>query len=137
LLCSNLKLNNLNGVTFKCAVSNTARIVKLFTSKYHGCHSLEHNNEGKFIKVNAITLDEALLEVKSIDLLKIDAEDAELDIFQGAFKTLLKTKIIVFEGSTSYKNMLAHDFLSRLGFRYIEQIDFSNRIYLNEKQAIA
>jgi FkbM family methyltransferase len=128
LLCSNLKLNNLTGATYNCAVSDTVGVVKLYTSKYHGYHSIVNNQEGKYIKVDAITLDKVLACVKTIDVLKIDVEGAEPYVFRGAINTFLKTKFVVFEGSKNVSTF-GQDFLTALGFKYVEKIDFYNVVY--------
>jgi FkbM family methyltransferase len=129
LLRSNLKLNNLNEASaYNCAVSDTVGDAELYTSKFHGCHSIVNRQE-EHVTVAVTTLDKILSDVKKVDVLKIDVEGAEPHVFRGAIKTCLKTRFVVFEGSTSSIKVFAEGFLTALGFRYVGKFDFNNIAY--------
>lgn len=134
LLRSNLKLNDLDEVSaYNCAVSDAVGSANLYTSRFHGCHSIV-NPQKEHVTVAVTTLDKILSDVKKIDVLKIDVEGAEPHVFRGAVKTCLKTRFIVFEGSTPSINVFAEGFLTALDFRYVEKLDFNNIAYASQHE---
>jgi FkbM family methyltransferase len=113
VLHRNVQLNGLRNVT----------IVAKAVSPYHGSVQL---HEGRFlttwstvpsslpsVSVEAITLDELLEESGPLDLLKIDVEDAELEILRSLKGSLEKVSQVVIE--TQRAEVL--EILLKLGFK--------------------
>lgn len=75
------------------------------------------------IRVPLVTLDEALAEVDTIDLLKVDVQGFEMEVFLGAEKTLARSRAVLlevnyvqhYEGAATFDAAFAH--LSARGFR--------------------
>jgi FkbM family methyltransferase len=91
LLDRTLWMNGFSSMTkvHEAAVSNRSGSANLFLGPTSGHHSLtaidvpEHLTETT-AEVRIVTLDEILDEGKSVDLIKIDVEGAELEVIQGA-----------------------------------------------------
>jgi FkbM family methyltransferase len=101
-LKKNIELNKFkNVITKNIALSNHEGLEKLYLSPYSYGHSLVLNKNGdEFINVFVKTLDNLIeeLNLKKIDIIKIDAEGSEIPILKGAEKTLKNNpdmKIIV------------------------------------------
>lgn len=77
------------------AASNKTGFITLHSTTV-GAHSIMHG-AGTPLKVYTVSLDEFLPDLKSIDLLKMDIEGAELQVLQGAKKLLKRTKRVVAE----------------------------------------
>jgi len=97
ILKKNVEINNFkNVILINKAVSDTNGINLLkLDSKNYGAHSLHskvipHYN-GKKIKIKTVTLD-TFFKNKNIDLLKIDVQGGEGNVFKGA-KNILKRNI--------------------------------------------
>lgn len=102
-LCRNIFANRLEYrvKTFNVAAGDEKRKVDLWVGKlsrgdgsivnWHAGGSVEH------YQVNMCPLDEILPRDKDYDLIKIDAEGAEIGILRGLQKTLRKTNRIVME----------------------------------------
>ena len=60
-----------------------------------GCASFFRN--GVEVDVDAIPLDDALVDVPKIKLIKIDVEGAEYEVLQGLKQTLTRTGYVVLE----------------------------------------
>lgn len=85
-----------NVLAFDCCVSNMAGTRKLWlTKKNLGAHSTVKKMSDRAIDVEAVTLDSFLskLEIQTVDLLKVDVEGAEPEVFEGAQEYLLTRKI--------------------------------------------
>ena len=86
VLKRNIRLNGYENVlVIEKAVSDRAGTAQLHLSEFCGCHSLVPNPAralGKTVTVETVRLDE-IDSLKSIDLLKIDAEGAEMAVLQG------------------------------------------------------
>ena len=96
--CKNIVLN-------KAAVADKTGTVKLFLHS-SGTHSISGMKPGKHYEtVDLTTLDASLAGVDGIDLLKIDVEDAELSVLQGAKETLKRTQRIAME----WTSMCSHE----------------------------
>jgi len=107
-LSNNIKLNGLEKQikAFNIAIAKKEGSAKLYLNKENdGCHSLikELNPESEGLKVETSDFDGFLAEndIKSIDLLKMDCEGAEMDILRST-KKLSSIKSIVME--TTYSN---------------------------------
>lgn len=87
-----LKLNN-------CAVGKTDGSVKFYTAESHVGNILGHDMSYKpyqnYIEVPCVKLDTYFADVK-VDIIKIDIEGAEWDLFEGS-QNLLKTRDIVWQ----------------------------------------
>ena len=68
------------------ALSNKSGMTKFYNSTRGADSSLEYSGEKSYTEVKTIKLDD--LEITNIKLLKIDAEGHELEVLQGALKTL-------------------------------------------------
>jgi len=97
LLKKSLEKNNFENVLLSdYCVSNMAGIRKLWLHGLNlGAHSTVRKISERAIDVEAVTLDSFLskLEIQRVDLLKVDVEGAEPEVFEGAREYLLKRKI--------------------------------------------
>lgn len=84
-------------------------------NKNEGVASLEKKDGAQVIKVPVQTLDE-LLAGTSVDLIKIDVEGHELEVFKGAAKTLETVSHILFEDFDGEKSEVVA-FLRDHGFQ--------------------
>jgi len=101
------KLNNFTVVEAACAAEDG--LTDLYIDEIPGHHSLikeyHHglDNNAKIpdknIKVKKIKLDNLLrsLDIKKVELIKIDVEGAELEVLKGAIKTLKMHPKVIFE----------------------------------------
>jgi len=110
LLLQNIKLNNLkNVIPLKLACLDKNTKSKLYLKKRdRGGYSIKKQFSGKYEEVNGRKLDTLLdnLKIKKVDLIKIDAEDAEPDILKGATKTLSKNHPkIIFESRNDKEHL--------------------------------
>jgi FkbM family methyltransferase len=84
----NFAFNNIEGSVdfFVSSSSNWSRII--------GYKNTNHEDIGKTIKIVAHTIDNFLeeIKIKRLDLIRIDLEGYEFEIFEGAKKTLEKLK---------------------------------------------
>ena len=90
LLIVNLLVNNIhNVVPLNRALWVNRTRLKLFEGNHTGAHSLIGGSD-RFEEVETITLEEIVNSYGSIDLLKIDVEGAEFEIFNHTDVGLLK-----------------------------------------------
>jgi FkbM family methyltransferase len=102
-LKKNIELNKFkNVITKNIALSDHEGLEKLYLSSSAGSHSLifQEDENSSCIDVPVKTLDKLLeeLDIKKVDIIKIDAEGSEIPILEGAEKTLKNNsdvKIIV------------------------------------------
>lgn len=126
-LLENVELNGFKNVIIaQAALSDCDGPKKLYISPWSTGHSLvaeltESNGVPSSINVQVKTLDKLLeeLNIKKIDMIKIDAEGTEMPILKGAQKTLKnnpEAKIIV--ASYHYPGELeeVQKFLNNMGF---------------------
>ena len=77
------------------------------------------------IKVPVVTLDEALAGVEQIDLLKVDVQGFEMEVFRGATQTLARSRAVLlevnyvqhYENAASFEDVF--DFLRVRQFRVV------------------
>lgn len=106
----NARLNSMTNIeTYNVAVGIKAGKSNLYLSKSGSEWSSLYEWEltcNKYIEVNIVTLDDWIQKyyIKNIDLLKVDAEGSELDIFLGGEKSLregiIKAIIVEFNKET-------------------------------------
>lgn len=104
LLTHNIKLNSVTNVTpVNCALSDKKEIKKLFrySNKNLGRHSLLDINEGEFVEVEAVVLDDYLSENKidfeKVKFIKIDIEGYEYFALCGAKRVLDNVQYLISE----------------------------------------
>ena len=123
-LLKNIKLNDFrNVIPLNIALFNHEGREKLYLSSFSGSHSLSPKEDTiSSIEVPLKTLDNLLeeLNLKKVDIIKIDAEGAEIPILKGAEKTLKanpNAKIIV--ASYHYPSEIKEvcQFLNERGFK--------------------
>jgi len=124
-LLENIKLNNLQNVTpINIALTDHEGSEKLYLSASgSGGHSLIiPENKNSYTSVQVETLDKLLkeLDIRKIDIMKIDTEGAEIPILKGAEKTLRDNpdmKIII--AAEHYPSQIKEvtQFLNEKGFK--------------------
>lgn len=122
LLRKNVKLNNLSNVLIigKGAYSKKGQMTFYLDSIGTGGHSLMKENSAKTETIEVDTIDNILdeLKAKKINIIKIDVEGAEIDVFKGAKKTLSKSRPkIIFEALDDKKKREIEAFLSRYNYK--------------------
>ena len=124
-LCQNIELNKFKNVISKnIALSDHAGLQKLYVSNtYSGRHSLIFKqDENSYSEVQVKTLDSLLeeLNVKKVDIIKIDTEGSEISILKGAEKTLKNNpgiKILVAAEHYLSQAQEVCQFLNKKGFK--------------------
>lgn len=133
LLEKTVALNGVNPLVkvHRTAVTSKKEVRKLYLGRTCGHHSLyplasADSLDGEFVEVSATTIDDALARTRSVNLIKIDAEGAEIEVLEGASKLLARSAdvgIIVEFGPThlARTRMTAKTWLHhfvRLGFAH-------------------
>jgi FkbM family methyltransferase len=123
-LLENIKLNNFqNIVPVNIALLDYEGYEKLYISPLSGTHSLLFKEDAiSSIEVQTKPLDRLLeeLNLKKIDIIKIDAEGAEIPILRGAEKTLkTNPNLKIFVASYHYPSEVEEvcQFLNERGFK--------------------
>ena len=112
----NIKLNELDCILINKAVYKTKTILKLFEQEFWSGHCSLYGNFEKYVKVESDTLDNILSSIGQwANVIKIDAEGAEVDILQGAENSLKNCRLTSIEihadNLEKIKTILAkHDF---------------------------
>ncbi|MDG5490033.1 FkbM family methyltransferase [Psychroserpens sp. SPM9] len=97
VLQANVNLNSFNNIKLiNSAVGNEKGTLHFSDAKSDDSNKILLNSD-EGVKVAVNTLDMLLKEIKHIDLLKIDVEGFEKQVFEGATQTLNKTSLIYFE----------------------------------------
>ena len=104
LLSENIRLNDAqNVVSVNSALSNKKEIKKLYlySNKNLGRHSLLDINEGEYVNVETLVLDDYLesenIELSKIKFVKIDIEGYEYFALSGASKVLDHVQCLISE----------------------------------------
>ncbi len=108
VLVANLMVNNIkNTKALKIGLSdNENNEICLYLSSHPGQHSLVFQRTSDFEFIAVRTLDNLIeeLDVKKVNLIKIDAEGAEIPILKGALKTITRYKPALTIASYHYLN---------------------------------
>lgn len=127
-LQENIAINDFkNVISLEMALSDHIGLEKLYIASRSTCNSFNSDvssfqkNTPSYVEVKVNTLDYLLknLNIKKIDILKIDAEGAELQILKGAKETLKNNpnvKILVASYHFSGETQKVQDFLQNMGF---------------------
>lgn len=129
-LCGNIALNNLSNVTtLQRAVSNKEEMVWVPTVDYSlegnfGGVSLESQNElkqlgaaNKAYPVATLTIDQ--LNLIKANLIKVDVEGMELEVLEGALKTIYRSKPYLYvECDREHKAEPLSKFLASIGYSF-------------------
>ena len=99
LLRGNIALNALANVTHVAKACWTRREIVTLTVPWgdYGLASASTPRQGRKVRVEAVPLDDLTSGLPSVQVLKVDAEGAELEVLEGAMKTLAKTRFLVVE----------------------------------------
>ena len=131
LLTRNIKLNNLtNYKIFNKVVSNKKGKVNFYKSAFHGRNSVMKINED-VISAESITLDSILEAERTIDIIKIDVEGAELSVLEGSQQSLRKTRFVIVETSDPIVEKLLSPFMYKSGFEFLKKSN-NNTIFLRK-----
>lgn len=118
LLEINIEKNKVNNVTaINRALWNEKGKLKIFEGSHSGEHSI-YNSSNEFFEASTMTLRDVIVEYGNIDLLKIDIEGSEFNIFEGLGEGILKhINAIVGEIHLSYGDIgITMQNLSSAGF---------------------
>jgi FkbM family methyltransferase len=120
VLIRNIELNHLsNVVVVNDAISDKVGETTMYvpsSGKTTRSSIVEKFSEGSSFQVHTTTLDSLLAGYEKIDLLKIDAEGAEVNVLKGAERTLARTSRLVLElGSWSEQRIM--ETLGRYGLK--------------------
>ena len=135
ILDTNIKLNNLEKTIFPSNKGLSNELcnanVKSFMESNIGGTTFEKNADGEFEFVSLDSLNIA----EKIDLIKIDVEGHEMEVLEGAIKTIFNNKpIIVIE--TFNKKEQVVQFLNSLGFALVETIREGEDYIFRYKQLV-
>lgn len=125
-LKENVKLNELKNVKLlKCAAYDRNAMVKLFLFGKNSVASSTKIKGKRYEIVKTVKLDGMVrkLKISQIDLLKVDAEGAEINVFRGA-KESLKSGIIQKIAFESWKENYTsvEAYLRKFGYNHIKKI---------------
>jgi len=139
-LIQNIKLNNLkNVITKNIALSDYQGFGKLYLDSSSGGHSLiSKKGRNISIKVPIKTIDGLVreLNLKRVDLIKIDAEGSEIPILKGAEETLKSNsqiKIVIATEHYKHQDKEIEDLLGKKGFKVRK---FKKEVIIAERNLI-
>lgn len=122
-LTGNVLLNKTNNVTaVNCGIGNNDGNL-YFTNSLDDQNHITYENGIDSIKIPVNRLDDLMENERKIRLLKLDVEGFELMALQGAFETLKKTEILIFESwelsqsNYKYKTSELFSFIRSCGFQ--------------------
>jgi FkbM family methyltransferase len=130
----NIKINGLKNVkALPFAVGFMEGLIKLFYDRWlTTTPSASSDFQTKtYVSVKCKKLDNLLATVKQIDLIKVDVEGFELEVFKGAENILKRTKTIIFESFESNINKVKA-FLEKNNFK-VSNINEKNYCATNTK----
>jgi len=122
-LLKNIKLNDFQNVIPKnIALTNHEGFEKLYLYSSTAHSLISHEEKSSYIEVPVKTIDKLLeeLDIKKIDIIKIDTEGAEISILKGAEKTLrANPNMKLFIASYHYPSEIQEvcQFLNERGFK--------------------
>lgn len=126
-LKKNLELNKIkNVIGANIALSDFNGEKDFFITKCSTCHSFSHTSEQEIVdKIKVKSLDSLMkeLNIEKVDLLKIDAENAELEILKGAHDTLMKNPQIKMVIAAYHSPQQALEIT-----KYLKELNFSPKI---------
>ena len=131
ILMRNIELNSLKNVlAFKVACSNKNKEVNLYLRNYNldnTGHSIKGSVGWPFEKVGCERLDSLVerLGLSRVDLIKIDVEGAEVEVLEGALKTLKKYKPNIICEIKEDNFSKVKQILNHLGYK-LKKIDGEN-----------
>jgi len=113
-------------VVHSCALGASTATVKFYLGKDSAMNSLSTRNADakNFVKVPLRRLDDVLPQDFRVDLIKIDAEDAEVLVLQGAQRTLAKWKPRVIFEWAKRESSEPYSFLVKRGYHIYLLKDF-------------
>jgi FkbM family methyltransferase len=95
-LDGNVKLNHATNVLlYNCAVGNDDGTIYFSDGRMDDMNAVVNGDNG--IPISLCRLDNLPIEASTVELLKVDVEGFEKFVFEGAERTLQKTKCIYFE----------------------------------------
>ena len=127
VLKKNVEINKLNNIILEnVALSNKNSVVKLYLNKNPGRHSIKRVTENK-IFVQAVKLDDLVKKYKitDVNLIKIDVETAEVEVLEGAMRTIEKNAPeIIIEILNQGNFRKVREILEGYNFKKISEIDY-------------
>jgi FkbM family methyltransferase len=123
ILLKNILLNKLNNVEvypFALWYKNGYELFEIYPH-HQGMNSIVNKEKGSnIIKVKTIKLDDLRLNIREIDVIKIDVEGAEFEALHGMKDTIVRYKpAIVIEIKNKNKD-LVNNFLNKIGYDMIQ-----------------
>jgi len=109
-----------NVVLLNAACSHYEGMARLYLADSLGEHTIKHKVSSRYKVVRVRSLDDILrdLGISKVNLIKIDVEGAELDVLEGAKKTLQNEANIKLIIELHKYGRSIRSFLKRLGFVY-------------------
>lgn len=122
-LITNLKLNGISNVQpLNTAVGDSCGTVRFIERPMSiNCRVVRNEEEKGFVEIPCVTLDWVLSHIPKIDLLKVDVEGFETEVFKGAEETLRRTERIVVELTGDRNRKEVDDVLRLSGFELTTQ----------------
>jgi FkbM family methyltransferase len=124
-LITNLRINGIFQVEpFNTAVGDSCGIVRFVERPMSiNCQVVRNEEEKGSVEIPCVTLDSFLGHIPKIDLLKVDVEGFETEVFKGAQETLKRTERIVVEVTGDCNRKGVDDVLKLSGFELTTQND--------------
>lgn len=136
ILEKNIGLNHLSSQVkaYNLGLSNEPGVADYFTFRLDniGDTHLIKSSDGE---INLCRLDEIDLGVKQIDFIKIDTEDFELLVLQGAKATIMEFRPVIFIESLPTYYLEVNSLLREYGYRLVKSYPHYNYIYEYEGNA--
>lgn len=134
LLTKNIKENKYTNITtVQKAVANSTFPIKLYMDKIPSDHSIGSSFPNqKFIEVECTTLDRFFRNGQHIDVIKIDAEGAEMAILQGMSKVLSANPTVIIFTELNPEKLAHAGYSARDYYRALISLGFKPRL-INEK----
>lgn len=133
IFLANLRLNGITNVkAFKMGLGAVDGETRLYLSEHPGAHSTTIRRSSRFETVNVKRLDVVLeeIDIEKVNLIKLDAEGAELDILCGALETIRKHKPRLTIASYHYANEVEN--IEKFLKEYLSFYDIVKKIHSGE-----